>query len=529
MYKTQSKILLIFVAFALVCALACTPFASASVAPDPNKMPRMITCSFYGQDGTQMSFNWNTTDYTDSDVWVVEASDSAGLDSAATKKVRGEVHKSLASASDGYIHTAVVAGLTRGTKYIYKVGDAELDAWGDTGSFVTSSDNADAFSFIHVSDPQATSWPPYNVYKECLKAATDKFSPRFVVNTGDIVNNSFAGSQPALQQWDWALTGSYEVMKDYPIVAAAGNHEAADYDFFSRFKFDVPRLPTDTDDSTFISGPYYSFNYNNVHFFALNTNDTLGTKDPNTARGLSDRQMEWLKADLEANKDADWIIGMMHKGIYDAGDGCYNTEGTNYDIAHIRKQLAPLFTQYGVDLMLQGHDHIYSRSYPLVASLTDNGEVTQTIDNAQKVTQAYDGVNYDFYVEPQGTIYINSGTGSGFKAFKPLRGAQYQPELYEDTGDGTVMYTAVTVDGGTLVVSTYVFDGHYNSVLRCNYGIIKPSIGGQVTSEVTEPTAPNGALTVGAIVGIAVGSVVVVCGGVVLAVMLVLRKKKANK
>lgn len=526
MYKTQSKHILIFAAIALVCVLTCTPFASASVAPDPNKTPRMITCSFYGQDGTRMSFNWNTTDYTDSDVWVVQADDGTGFDSAATKKIRGEVHKSLASNADGYIHTAVAEGLSLNTKYLYKVGDAELNAWGDVGSFVTESGKADAFSFIHVSDPQATSWPPYNVYKECLKAATEKFSPRFVVNTGDIVNNSFAGSQPALQQWEWALTGNYEVMKDYPIVAAAGNHEAADYDFFSRFNFDVPRLPTDTDDSAFISGPYYSFNYNNVHFFALNTNDTLGTKDPSAARGLSDRQLNWLKADLEANKDADWIIGMMHKGIYDAGDGCYNTEGTNYDIAYIRQQLAPLFTQYGVDLMLQGHDHIYSRSYPLVASVGDNGEVTQYVDNAQKVTQAYNGENYDFYVEPQGTIYINSGTGSGFKAFKPLNGEQYQPELYEDTGDGTVMYTAVTVDGGTLVVATYVFDGHYNSVLRCNYGIVKPSIGGKVTGETVNPQNPDGGLSAGAIAGIVVGSAAVVAGGVALVTVLTIRKRK---
>ena len=94
-----------------------------------------------------------------------------------------------------------------------------------------------------------------------------------------------------LQQWDWALTKQFPYLKDVPFMAVAGNHDAADYDFSSRFYYDVGG-----DERT---GNYYSFNYSDAHFIALNTNDTIGKETPE-ATGLSEAQMSWLKADLEA-------------------------------------------------------------------------------------------------------------------------------------------------------------------------------------------------------------------------------------
>lgn len=493
----------------LAVGFVAVPFASAATVPNQNKYPRMVTVTFYGQDGTQMSFNWNTTDYTDSDVWLVEADDPNGFASSGVIKAQGAYRISQASASDGFIHTCVVSNLKLGTKYLYKVGDAELDIFSDIGSFTTESGDDKPFTLIHVSDPQSDAEHYYEIYKEVLRSAVNNCNPDFIVNTGDIVNNNWKGYVPNLEQWEWALTDTFDVMKDYPIVATAGNHEAADYDFASRFNFDTP-IGAATK-----SGVYYSFNYNNAHFIALNTNDTTDPHSP-TATGLSQAQVDWVKSDLEANKDAKWKIVLMHKAFYDCGDGGNNTLGTDYDVMEIRKQLAPLFTQYGVDLVLQGHDHLYSKSYPLSSSLNAGGEVVSHATTTQTIKKDYNGGSYDFYDNPNGTIYINSGSASGWKVFKPVIG--YPTDLIEKADNGTVMYTAVTVDGDNLFVHTYTIDGKFASVPYYSFGVTKTANGGNSggSGDVRFP--------VWAVILIIVASVLVV-GGAVTVTLLVLKLK----
>lgn len=511
--NTLTKISILSVLILAVLSFVFTPVAYASPAVSAKKLPRMVTVTFYGTDGTQMSFNWNTTDYTGSDVYVVEASDALGFGSSSVIKTTGEYHISKASKSDGFIHTCVVSNLKLATKYLYKVGDAELNVWSEVGSFVTSGDAGAPFTFIHVSDPQSDEEQYYDIYREVLRSATKNCSPQFIVNTGDIVNNNWKGSVPNLNQWEWALTGTFDVMKDYPIVATTGNHEAADYDFSERFNFDTP------EGASTKSGVYYSFNYNGVHFTAINTNDTSDHKSPDTT-GLSDEQLNWIKSDLEKNKNAKWKIVLMHKPIYDCGAGGNNTEDpaegrTNYDIPVMRRQLAPLFTQYGVDLVVQGHDHLYSKSYPLVSYLDESGEVVSRATVTESVLKSYNGGTYDFYDDPKGTIYIDIGSPSGWKNFPPV--SDYPKDLIDKAGQGTVMYTAVSIEGDNLFVHTYTLDGKFESVPYYAFGVTK-------TSEWEAPVDNNGKFPTWAIVLIVAGGVLVV-GGSVGATLLILKSK----
>lgn len=506
--------------------LAVTPVAFASPVANPNKLPRMVTMS-YASDGTQMAFNWNTTDFTDSDVLVVEASDTLGFNSPNVIVARGNAAPSLASKADGYIHRCVVTGLKLGTKYIYKVGDIELDAFSQVGSFTTETGKSDKFTFIHMSDPQSDSQHYYDIYKGVLQSAVDKCSPTFFVNTGDIVNNNWLGYTPNLQQWEWSLTDVFDITKDYPQIATAGNHEAADYDFASRFNFPTP------DGADTKSGVYYSFNYNGVHFIALNTNDTTNPHSSSDATGLSNEQLTWLENDLKANKDAKWKVVMMHKGIYECGDGANNTLGTDYDVQIIRKQIAPLFTQYGVDLVLQGHDHLYSKSFPIATTISASGELVEQAATKTKYKRDYNGQSYEFYSQPQGTVYINSGSASGWKLFNVV---DHNTDLIDLADKGYVMYAAITIDGDDLVVDTYTIDGNFASVPFNSFGITKSKINGDPISSGDddnnggdkEPTNPTqNTLPAWAIALIVVGSVLVVCG-VVIAVIFVMKKRKKS-
>lgn len=463
--------------------------AGAALVVSPYKEPRMVTVSFGKDSRRDMAFNWNTTDYTDSDVQIVRADDESGFSSSAVKQASGTVAKSAASTADGWIHSCSINGLSAGTEYLYRVGDKELDAWSETGSFSTAKGEG-AFTFLHLSDPQGWEEEHYETYGALLNCAVQKCSPDFIALTGDIVNNSWAGYTPTLEQWEWALTDTFSVLKDVPVMPVAGNHEAADHDFSSRFTLPVPE-GSDTK-----TGAYYSFDYNNAHFICLNTNDTENAKSETQATGLSAAQYAWLEEDLKEHKDAEWLVVEMHKGVYDAGAHCLNTTGEDYDIAKIRGQVAPLFTKYGVDLVLQGHDHLYSRSYPLVYGADGERAVSGTVGEEGRVT----------YEDTEGTVYLNSGTASGSKYY--AAGA-YDTSLIDVAANpGRPMFSSVTIDGGELTVDTYLY-GADGAQPYQSFSLVHKQSGGGVWLAA----------------GITAGCVVL-AGGAVIAVVLIRKRKK---
>ncbi|MGE5781657.1 MAG: metallophosphoesterase [Nitrososphaerales archaeon] len=101
-----------------------------------------------------------------------------------------------------------------------------------------------------------------------------------------------------------------------------------------------------------LSQSFYSFNYKNTHFIILDS-----YIEPTT----SSEQYQFVKKDLEnssKSSNIDWIIVALHEPFYtNPGRHPPHTEFAN--IYH------PLFDQYGVDLVLAGHNHWYERTVPL--------------------------------------------------------------------------------------------------------------------------------------------------------------------
>jgi predicted phosphodiesterase len=81
-----------------------------------------------------------------------------------------------------------------------------------------------------------------------------------------------------------------------------------------------------------------------TEFFMLDSND------------FDQRQAAWLENSLRVSK-AKWKIAVFHHPIYSSG----KTHGSSVGL---RAQLEPLFTRYGVNIALSGHDHIYERTKP---------------------------------------------------------------------------------------------------------------------------------------------------------------------
>jgi hypothetical protein len=87
---------------------------------------------------------------------------------------------------------------------------------------------------------------------------------------------------------------------------------------------------------------YYSFDYGMAHFVVYDSNITTNAA-----------QFEWLEADLKATKQP-WIVVMTHQGIFRwPQDGLGPVSN--------RESLHQLFRDNRVNLVIQGHRHLYSR------------------------------------------------------------------------------------------------------------------------------------------------------------------------
>lgn len=354
-------------------------------------------------------------------------------------------------------HTATLSGLEKGETYYFRVGDAERDWWSETGS-VTTADGSKDVTFLHLTDPQSQNERQYTrAWATVLEEAEKLYDSDFILNTGDIVdhgNNS--------KQWAWALdTGSAQLMNTF-MMPASGNHEGYGTNATANY-FTLPGMP----EQDTASGVYYSFDYNNIHIAVLNTEDL----DENEA--LTKKQLDWLREDMTAS-DAQWKFVALHKAVY--------SQGSHYadeDVCAIRDQLKGLMNELDIDMVFQGHDHVYMRTGSLV-----NNRLTAY----EKTYLNYKGDIYRTQVLPEGTTYVISGT-SGVKTY--LQNDTGKTDKYFPRGEKILsvdapMFSSVEIVDGILYFNAYtVTDDGAVSVDR--FAIQKDITQGTVEENYTEP------------------------------------------
>ncbi|MDD6440429.1 MAG: serine/threonine protein phosphatase, partial [Lachnospiraceae bacterium] len=77
--------------------------------------------------------------------------------------------------------------------------------------------------------------------------------------------------------------------------------------------------------------------------------------------------------------DAKWRIVTIHQDIYGSGLDHSNTDGMI-----LRTQLTPLFDENDIDVVLQGHDHTYSRTKMLEGDGQEHGKYEFRLDDSGK-------------------------------------------------------------------------------------------------------------------------------------------------
>ena len=167
---------------------------------------------------------------------------------------------------------------------------------------------------------------------------------------------------------------------------------------------------------------YYSFDYQNIHFLAIATNEE---KDNEFGIFSDAIQLDFIRTDLSGaadNPKTDWIIVFMHYPMY-------TSSPTNSEDMDLRNTLQPMFDRYGVNLVINGHAHAYERTNPMMF----NNIITDDADC--------------LYEYPDGQIYLTVGTGG----HSHLKFKQKQPwSVIQNHNDYGFMNIKVVNDGKTL-------------------------------------------------------------------------------
>ena len=284
-----------------------------------------------------------------------------------------------------YLH-ANLSGLHPGRTYYYLVGHDGWDARGNLGtirSFTTAPAGSEPFTFTAFGDEGVTYDAVANT--NLIRAQ----NPAFHLHAGDISYAESGGSGLVTdsydpQVWDSFFTQVEGVASSTPWQVAVGNHEMETWYSPDGYggQFDRFAFPGRTS--------YYSFTYGNVAVLSLDANDVSNEIPANNGYS-GGAQTAWLAKQLAAYRkrhDIDFIVVYFHHCAYCTCTS-HSSEGG------VRTNWVPLFDKYSVDLVINGHNHIYERTDPLKGgSVTAAAPIGATIN---PVTH--------------GTTYITAGAG----------------------------------------------------------------------------------------------------------------------
>lgn len=234
----------------------------------------------------------------------------------------GTVH---IEARDG-VQRAHVRGLAPDVLYRYDIRTA--DGRVSPGTFRTFPEQGSPLSFIAFGDTRTD-----HATHARIAARIAAEQPDFVVNTGDLVGD---GRRP--DDWATYFPLAAPLLASTPFFPAIGNHDSRgllNETMFLRW---------------FGRDRYYEVRAGAVILLFLDT--TL-------AYGGGSAQRTWLEERLAAaagavaKGEASWILALHHHPPFSSA-----RHGSN---EHVATELVPLYERYGVNLVLNGHDHVYER------------------------------------------------------------------------------------------------------------------------------------------------------------------------
>ena len=369
---------------------------------------------------------------------IAPAIDGPSLEARATT-ITGTSSPITTENGDAIYHQVRFTGLEPGSAYVYRVKGSA--GWSEWFQFRTASDKAEPFRFLYLGDTQN------NILSIASRVIREAFhstaSPSLVVHAGDLV----AQREDMVHddEWgEWTQAGAYNYAI-VPQLPATGNHEyvdiiAPDGSESRKLGPHWPRTFALPDNGAQgVEETTYYVDYQDVRFIALDGTAGLDL-------GGLDAQTRWLDATLASSK-AKWNIVTFHQPIF--------TCARPRDTEELKAAWKPVFETRKVDLVLQGHDHCYSR-------------LTAEAGKTASAKARADG-------KVQGPVYLVSVTGS--KMYGLNDRSDKQPDR---VAEDTQLFQVIDVEGDRLRLRTRTATGR----LYDGFDLIRHADGGNRLVEV---------------------------------------------
>lgn len=449
-----------------------------------------------GSDNSSVNFAW----YTKKSAGVQKLKIAENKRQTNAKVYEAEQTKAVTDKDETeYVSNKVIAtDLKANTTYYYSY--QKDGQWTAPEKYTT--DNGSKFSFIFVGDPQigssnelkgAATEEFYNAqsaavandafnWNTTLNQAMEKTGNKasFVLSSGDQIQSTKKKS-PNKAAWgseiEYSGYLSPDVLKNLPVATTVGNHDADNANYTYHFN---TANASELGSNGKVGGDYW-FKHDNALFIMLNTQDTN-----------VEEHRQFIEQTVAANKDCKWRIVTLHQDIYGSAEHSNEPEITN-----LRYQLAPIFEDNKVDVVLTGHDHAYSRTQilkgghktteytddefdPMLDEDMDAGENPDTVytakenikaDTTDPSQKAY--LNYLNQVmdkdaiqqvtkkgttvfNPTGILYMTAGSSSGSKYYDLV--PRQQSYIANRWQQDVPTYSVIDITDTTFTINTYRTD-----------------------------------------------------------------------
>lgn len=420
-----------------------------------------------GADETKMNFAWySKTNKMDSPK--IQLSANSNMNDAVTFEGTSQ------PAIDGYKSNQVtVNNLKENTTYYYRY--YKNGSPSETASFKTHSFSN--YSMLYVGDPQigaskgqTTSTGEKLENKSDLDTAArnDAFSWNrnlniameqnpdisFILSAGDQINKNVKGKDPG-NEIEYAGFLNAEWMKSLPVATAIGNHDTTNVSYQYHFN-----NPNHTELGRTTAGGDYYYKYGPALYVILNTNNY----------NCAEHEQAMRQA-VQMYPHTNWRIVMIHQDIYGSG-----LDHSDSDGIVLRTQLIPLMDKFDVDVVLQGHDHTYSRSYLLKSDEKDHSNYKfhdwDNVENQVGSVLPYTDASYladnncytiantmpDSITNADGTLYMEANSATGSKYYELI--PNQQDYIAARSQNWNPSYSVIRVNHSTFAIDTYeIVDG----------------------------------------------------------------------
>lgn len=371
---------------------------------------------------------------------------------------------SVADTAQKSNHILQISGLLANTKYYYQIEDGNMQVLAGNDEqhhFITAPVIGD--STIHrfwVTGDFGAGNTDQVLVKQWFQnyLTTTKVDAWLWLGDNTYTNGTDAEYSRNVFSKDYGYDSLFRFLPFYPIP---GNHDYNSvngsnpinpygpyFDMVEVFKnAEMGGYPSNTE-------AFYSYDYGNIHFVAMNSE-----LYPWLLFNLPNAYKTWLENDLRNTtqpfKIAYWHQPPYSKGSHDSDDWF------EFFMKAMREQYLPILERYGVDLVLNGHSHVYERSY----LINKHYGLSPTFNRSTMMVDSTSGnpdsnrlyIKYTYGANKnKGTVYAVVGNSGKSEA----ENNKMHPVMYKKyAASGGVGSMILEVSGHTLVCKYYKANG----------------------------------------------------------------------